>query len=228
MLYQFVSGDFPISITLWLLLAMLATRYPGSIRGLWRDRSRAWRWIGRLALTVPVLAPLWIAAADNWRQLLGLTMPAGQRWTSDPFETTPPADWVHAVSLGLLALAILALALLYARRRYGLWLLLVPLLVGSTYFYFMNAIRIRVDVLLRQAEYSLHHPEPYGLAFTLFWAAGLYVFIASVIVALLAALWALVAFVTTVVYNLLTRGGHPDPESLRVFEGIAALKRSRE
>ena len=220
MLFQFVSGDFPITLTILAVLAYWAMRHRSTVQELWRDERPVWTWLGRAAIVLAVLIPLWVAAFDNWRDLLGYSLSAHDRWMSNPFKTTPASEMVRWVTFGLIGASVLVDALLYARRRNGLWLLVIMIALGGSYFYFMNSIRIRVDALLLQAEDSLRHPEALGLAFTLFWALGLYVFIVSTLFAIYLTFFGVAAFVISLIYSLLNRGERIEPSTLTILHGL--------
>ena len=228
MLYQFMSGDWPISLTILLALGYWALSHRSTVHELWQDERPVWTWLGRLAIVLAVLAPIWIAAFDNWRDLLAYSMSAHDRWKSNPFGTSPASEAVRWVSFGLIGLSVLVDAFLYARRRNGLVLLLLMFVFGGTYFYFMNAIRMRVDVLLLQAEDSLRHPELFGLAFTIFWAGGLYIFLVSTIFAIYLVFFAVAAIIISVIYSLISRDEPVQPESLTILRRLPTVPGQRD
>ena len=228
MLYRFMSGDFPITITILAILAYWAANHRSTVRELWHDERPVWSWLGRGAIALAVLAPLWIAVFDNWRDLLGYALSPHDRWMSNPFATTPAPAAVHWVTFGLIGVSVLVDALLYAKRRNGLWLPVMMIVFGGGYFYFMNSIRMRVDALLLQAENSLQHPELLGFAFTLFWSLGLYIFIVSTIIAIYLVFFGAAALVLSLLYGLTSRGGHPAPESLPILHRPSTVTGRRE
>lgn len=228
MLYRFMSGDFPITLTILAVLGYWAWHHRSTVQELWHEEGPVWTWLGRAAIALAVLAPLWIAAFDNWRQLLAYTLSPHDRWMGNPFATSPTPEAVRVISFVLIGLSVLVDALLYARRRNGLWLLVIMAIFGTAYYYFMNAIRIRVDSLLLQAEDSLRHPEAFGLAFTIFWSLGLYVFIVSTIFAIYFVFFALTAFVASIIYSLLARGERTEPGSLPILRGMPTVPGQRK
>lgn len=222
MLYRFISGDFPISIGLYAVAWLWARGHYSLLKDVWRGDTPAWNLVGRVTLGALALLPLWVAAADNWRQLLAYTLSARERWTSDPFETGATADPLRAVSLALLVVAIGGVAIVYARHRGGIGLALFSLVLGIAYFYFLDPIRMRLDVLMRQSEDALNHPEALGVSFIVFWSLGLYALIVSLIFALGTVLFTIAAVPARLVYWLLTRGRNEhDDEVLRVYQRTA-------
>jgi len=49
MLYQFLSGDLPLSLTIWIVLAVWANGHRSTVRDFWSDPSPFWRVVERAA-----------------------------------------------------------------------------------------------------------------------------------------------------------------------------------
>jgi hypothetical protein len=218
MLYQFISGDFPLTIVFLVVLAAWATGHRSTIREFWNESSPFWRAVGRTTLVLSVVLPLWIALFDNWRQLLGYSLSASSRYKSDIFITTVTPEPLRWISLALIAISLICLALIYVRRQHGLGMLLMMLVFGAAYFYFFNGVRMRADVFLATTQEDLDHPTATNVIFIVAWAFGMYAFIASVIAAAYVWLFAAIAFPLHIIYGLATRNRVAvDPDSLLVY-----------
>ncbi|MDI3339733.1 MAG: hypothetical protein QJR03_04300 [Sphaerobacter sp.] len=212
MLYRFLSGDFPITIVLYLVTWLWARGRPSLLRQVALGDTPVWNGIGRLTLAAVGLFPLWVALADNWRQLMAYGMVPSRRWESNPFATAVTAEPVRAVTLALLAVGLVGTALLCARHRASLPVALLAGALGVVGFYFLNPIRIRLDVYLLGTEASLAQPRVVDVGFIVFWASGLYCLIAGLIVGGAAALFAAVALPVRLGYWLISRG-RPEREA---------------
>lgn len=206
MLYRFVSGDVPITIMLYLVFWLWARGRVSLLRQLAVHDTPVWNWIGRVTLGIVGLFPVWVTLFDNWRQILGYSLAPQRRWQSDPFDTALTAALVRDITLVLLAAGLLGCALLYARHRGSIPLAVIAAALGLACFYFLNPIRIRLDVYLYGTQASLADPQPIDVGFILFWATGLYALIAGLIAAGAALLFAGVALPVHLVYRLATRG----------------------
>lgn len=211
MLYRFFSGDFPITIALYLIFGLWAAGRRSVLRSVATEDTPVWNWIGRITLGALAAFPTWVAVADNWRQMLGYVFSRGDRWQSDPFETSVTAEPVRIVSLVLLGTVIFGIAMLYSRRHGSIPMAVLWVAVAVPYFYFLNPIRIRIDVLMLQTQTSLSHPHVVDVAFIVFWASGLYLLVASLIIAAMVVLWGAALVPVRLLYWLLTRG-RPDSE----------------
>ena len=223
MLYQFVSGDFPLTITFLIVIGVWASGHRSTVREFWRDPSPFWRLIGRTTLVLGVALPLWIALFDNWRQLLGYSLSPSTRYKSDIFITTLTPEPLRWISLALIAISLVCLALLYARRRHGLGMLSLMLVFALAYFYFFNGVRMRADTFLATTEKDLDHPTVANSIYILVWAIGMYAFIASVIAAAYVWLFSVIAFPLHIIYGFATRNRiDADPETLLVYRVISS------
>lgn len=211
MLYRFLSSDYPITLALLLVLAAWGHWQRAVVLDMVRLTSRRWELVGRAAIAATMLLLLWVAAFDNWRQLLGLFLPADERWMSDPYETSPTPWPFRTVTLGLLAISVGGSALIYAYNRGGLLLPLALILPARAYLYFLDPIRQRTDVLLRMAEGKLEGARLIDIAGTLYWAVGLYALIGSLVLAAWLLLWSLSVPVAKLVVWLIMRGQDARP-----------------
>lgn len=225
MLYQFISGDFPLTITFLIVLAVWANGHRSTVREFWNDSSPFWRWVERTTLILSVVLPLWIAIFDNWRQLLGYSLPTSSRYESDIFITTVTPEPLRWITLALIAISLVCLALIYARRQHGLGKLSLMLVFALAYFYFMNGIRMRADTFLATTQDDLDHPQVMNVIFIVVWAIGMYGFIASVIAAAYIWLFSVVAFPLHIIYGIATRNrAEVDPESLLVYRVLQQVR----
>ncbi len=211
MLYRFLSSDYPITLVLLLVLAAWGHWQRAVVLDLVRLPSRRWSLVGRAAIAATLLLLLWVAAFDNWRQLLGLFLPADERWMSDPYESAPTPWPFRLVTLVLLAISAGGSALVYAYNRGGLLLPLALLLPARAYLYFLDPIRQRIDVLLRMAEGRLEGARLIDIAGTLYWAVGLYALIGSLVLAAWLFVWALTVPVARIVVWLIMRRQDTSP-----------------
>lgn len=218
MLYRFLSGDFPIAIIILLTMAYWAWLHRSTVRELLFDPVPIWRWIGRITSVMVVVLPVWVAAADNLRQLLGYGVNVRVRWMSDAFETTPTPDALRLITFAILGISLLGAGALYAKRQNGLWILAGILGLSTVYFYFFNALRMRGDVFIRSTEGKLGGLSAVDLGFTLFWSFCFIAFLASVVAAAYLWLFSLIAMPMHVLYSLLTRGRRPiEAESQTIY-----------
>jgi hypothetical protein len=205
MLYRFLSSDYPI--TLALLVVLLAwTRWQRAIVfEMVRLPSRRWRRVGWAAIAATLLLVVWVALFDNWRQLLGLFLPAGQRWMSDPFETAPTPWFFRMITLVLVTVSVGGSALIYAYHRGGLLLPLALVVPARAYVYFLDSIRQRTDVLLRMAEGKLEGARLIDIVGTLYWTVGVSALIGSIVLASWLFLWGLAVPMARVLLWIATR-----------------------
>lgn len=226
MLYRFLTSDYPITVVLLVTLVAWARWQRATVLDMVRAPSARWAFVGRVALGATLALVVWVALFDNWRHLLGLFLPAGERWASDPYETAPtPWPW-RVGTFVLLALSVGGTALVYAYNRGSLWLPLGLLVPARAYVYFIDPIRQRTDVLLRMAEGKLESARLVDIAGTLYWAVGLYLLIASVLLAAWVFLWSVSAPVAKLVVWAIyrTRETHPS-ERFSLYERHAEAMR---
>lgn len=223
MLYQFVSGDLPLSVTIWIVLAVWANGHRSTLRDFWYEPSPFWRVVERATLIFAVVIPLWVAVFDNWRQLLGYSLSASERYKSDIFATSLTPEPLRWVSLALIAVSLVCVALIYARRQHGLGMLSLMLVFALAYFFFLNSFRMRADVFIVTTQNDLDHPGVATTLYILVWVATLCCFIASTIAAAYLWLFAVIAFPLHIIFGLLNRNQTKvEPDSII---GYFALRR---
>lgn len=230
MLYRFLSSDYPITLTLLLVLLAWARWQWATLLDIVRPPSRRWALVGRAALAATLLLLLWVTLFDNWRQLLGLFLPADERWMSDPYETAATPWPFRFVTLSLLAVSVGGSALVYTYHRGGLLLPLALVVPARAYLFFLDPIRQRTDVLLRMAEGKLEGARLIDIAGTLYWAVGLYALIGSLLLAAWLFLWGLAVPVAKLVVWLTTRGQETRPSERFVLyrQRAQAMRRAAE
>ncbi len=155
MLYRFLSGDFPLTIMFLIILGVFARGHWSGVRDYWTERNPFWRVVGRTTLLLTVILPIWIAVFDNWRQLLGYSLSAKSRYKSDVFDTSMTPDVLRWITLVMIAVSLVCVALIYARKQHGLGMLAVIFIFAAAYFYFFNGLRMRADVFLATTKDSL-------------------------------------------------------------------------
>jgi hypothetical protein len=224
MLYQFVSGDLPLSLTIWIVLAVWASSHRSTLRDFWYEPSPFWRVIERATLIFAVVIPLWVALFDNWRQLLGYSLSPSTRYKSDIFATSVTPDPIRWVTLALIAVSLVCLALIYARRQHGLGMLSLILVFALAYFFFLNSFRMRADVFIVTTQNDLDHPGVATTIYILVWVVTLCGFIASTIAAAYVWLFAVIAFPLHIIFGLFNRNQtRAEPDSIVSYLGLRRM-----
>jgi hypothetical protein len=147
---------------------------------------------------------LWVTIFDNWRQLIGV--PTGilhsqrLRAGSDPFFSTPPSEFVRAISWVLFAAAVLGGAYLFARYARGYFFPIIMFPMALVSFYGLNTFRIRLDPeSVRIADGTISGVlEHFG---TLTWVVILWTMFAALIICLYSLAWAPASIVVGIVYR---------------------------
>ncbi|MGA7672992.1 MAG: hypothetical protein WBW04_21425 [Nitrolancea sp.] len=224
MLYKFVSGDFPLTIMFFVFLGLFAQRHWSGVRSYWTEKNLFWRIVGRTALILTVVLPLWIATFDNWRQLLGYSLSAKTRFKSDVFDTAIPSDAVRIITLVLIGISLVCVALIYARRQHGLGMLSIIFIFAAAFFYFFNGLRMRADVFLATTKDSLGQPTVVDTSFILFWSLGMYMVVCAVIAAAYAWLFSVLAIPLHIVFSIAMRNKNDvDPDSLVIYRKLRSI-----
>jgi hypothetical protein len=224
MLYQFVSGDLPLSLTIWIVLTVWASSHRSTLRDFWYEPSPFWRVVERATLIFAVVIPLWVALFDNWRQLLGYSLSPSTRYKSEIDATSGPPDPSRWVPLALIAVSLVCLALIYARRQHGLGMLSLILVFALAYFFFLNSFRMRADVFIVTTQNDLDHPGVATTIYILVWVVTLCGFIASTIAAAYVWLFAVIAFPLHIIFGLLNRNQtKAEPDSIVRYLGLRRM-----
>lgn len=212
MLYSFFAGDFPITIMIYAIVWFATRSRHSMIRHAMFGDSPIWNRVGQGTVLAGLIFPLWVAVADNWRQLLSYSpfLPSDQRWQSDPFQTPATLLGFRIVTVVLGVLLVVGLAALYARRGGTLWIPVVAILTGALLLNFIDPIRMRVDALMLQTQSDLSSPQPFNDAFIIFWAIGLYFLLAIDILGGIALAWGILAIPARIIGWLATRRSTPD------------------
>lgn len=201
-----------------VVIGAFARRHWSGVRAYWFEDRLFWRIVGRTTWVLAVLLPLWIAAFDNWRQLLGYSLSASSRYESNVFNTSPTPEVIRWITLALIAISLVCVALIYARKQHGIPMLVVIFVFAAAYFYFFNGLRMRADVFLATTQNNLSHPHIVDVSFILFWSLGMYLVICSVIAAAYAWLFSILALPLHVIFTIAMRNQEPErPESMTVY-----------
>ncbi len=224
MLYDFLSGNLPISLIILALVGMWAYRSRSSIRLAMNDPSPFWAWAAKIGVVSTGLFFIWVTALDNWRQLLGYVIITGREYAADPFERAATPEMLRWVSLALLVVSIVSLAMLYARHMGPYVFLIISVIFAPIVMFTFNEIRISADAFLRLSEHALENPQLLDAGAIVFWSTGMFVIIAAVVLAAYLTFFSLVALPLRILYGLTQA---PKEEGLaRIYESYE--RRARE
>ncbi len=201
MLYDFLAGNLPISLVILAAVGGWAYRNRSSISLAMNDPQRHWAIVARVAVFSTTLFFVWVTALDNWRQLLGYIVVTGRQFAADPFEAATTPDMLRYVSLALLAVSVISVALMYARHLGSYAFLIICLTFVPLFALTFNEIRISADAFLRLSEFALENPSLLDAGSILFWAAGMFVIIAAVVMTAYLTLFGLVALPLRIIYG---------------------------
>jgi hypothetical protein len=226
-LYDFLSSNYPISALILALVGLWAYRNRSSIRLAATGDSTPWNIIGMVAIASTFTFFAWATIFDNWRQLLGYIVISGRDYAADPFESGATPEFLRYITLALLAISIVSIALVYARRLGAYSLLIVSLILAPIVAFTFNEIRMSADAFLRLSETALRNPQLVDAGFILFWSTGMFVIIGAVLVATYLMLFAVLALPIRIVYGLLTV--RKEEQLARIFESYEErARRGRE
>lgn len=216
MLYDFLSGNWPISFIILAVVGTWAYRSRSSIRLAMNEASPFWSWVGRAGIVSTALFFLWVTVFDNWRQLLAYVVITGREYAADPFERAATPEMLRWVSLALLVVSIVSLAMLYARHMGAYVFLIISVIFAPIFMFTFNEIRISADAFLRLSEHALENPQLLDAGAIVFWSAGMFVIIAGVVMAAYLTFFSLVALPLRIIYGLTQA---PKEEGLaRIYE----------
>jgi hypothetical protein len=224
MLYRFLSGDFPLTLMFLAFLGAFAQRHWSGVREYWSERDPFWRIVGRTTLILTLVLPIWIALFDNWRQLLGYSLSASTRYKTDVFDTSSTPEALRWITLALIAISLVCVALIYARKQHGIGMLVLVFVFCAAFFYFFNGLRMRADVFLATTKDSLDHPSVLDVSFIIFWSLGMYLVVCAVIAAAYAWLFSVLAIPLHIIYGIATRNkATVEPDSLIVYRKLRSM-----
>jgi hypothetical protein len=134
-------------------------------RDVWTDPAPFWRAMARIAVVLVAAMLVWVAAFDDWLQLVAepyrLSMPWDyQRVVYDPIDPT-----IRAISVGLIAVALLAMACLFARHVGGYLMQVGTLTLSALVWMPVFIMNQRLNAMVVQgADASETLPEVLGLS----------------------------------------------------------------
>ena len=218
MVFDVLSSDYPLLLTVLLMVWLSVRRGLSWIRSMLFDRTPWARTMSRVAFALIGVFLLWATIFDNWRQLLGYMMSEKNRWRSDPYLLDPPADAVRVVTFILFGLAVFAGAMLYARYARGY---LVPVTAAPTaliVFYILNSFRVRFELVGPLSDRAIDTSQIGETIMILVWFAMFYMVIAVLIICAYLAFWGPASILVGLVYrNTFGREKIEEPEMFRLM-----------
>ncbi len=172
-----------VGVAMALTVVLFVIRNRSFCRDIWQDPSRVWRMIARYTAATVTAALVWIGLFDDWLQLVTEPYRLSQRWESKRqiYHQIDPS--IRTISLILLALALLGIAMLFARHVGGYGLQMVVGMIGVLLWIPLFIMNGHVNSLFLQGSESANTlPEAAGLA--VFWLLVLVLTIATVLATL--------------------------------------------
>ena len=172
-----------VGVAMALTVVLFVIRTRSFCRDIWQDPSRVWRMIARYTAATVTAALVWIGLFDDWLQLVTEPYRLSQRWESKRqiYHQIDPS--IRTISLILLALALLGIAMLFARHVGGYGLQMVVGMIGVLLWIPLFIMNGHVNSLFLQGSESANTlPEAAGLA--VFWLLVLVLTIATVLATL--------------------------------------------
>ena len=169
-------------------------------RDIWRDSSRFWQVVARFTAVAVTTTLAWIGLFDNWLQLVTEPYRLSQRWESkrEIYHQIDPT--IRTISTILLALALLGVAMLFARHVGGYGLQLITGMIGVLLWIPLFIMNGHVNSLFLQGSESANSlPEVAGLG--VFWVLVLVLTVATVLATLTPVTMA-IALVVTLLLDL--------------------------
>lgn len=200
-MFKFLTSDYPIAITVILLIFAGVRTDWSLVVGIWNESSARLRLVSRAALLSFVAFIAWATVADNWRQLIGRLVDDKNRVGSDLYVFVQPDAWLRYTSYVLFFGAVLGGAWIFARYGRG-WImptLLWPLAVAI--FFILNAFRMRFEKVGPLSDRSVNYLDPVEAVPSLIWYFALFVVIAVLIFCIYTIFWAPAAVIGRVIYN---------------------------
>lgn len=170
-----------VAMALTVILFVILNR--SFCRDIWRDPSRFWRIVARFTAGAVGAALIWVGLFDDWLQLVTEPYRLSQRWESkrEIYHQIDPT--IRTISVILLALALVGIAMLFARHVGGYGLQLVTGMIGVLLWIPLFIMNGHVNSLFLQGSESANSlPEAAGLG--AFWLLVLVLTIATVLATL--------------------------------------------
>jgi len=224
-MFRILASDYPILITLLVMLYFGWRRNLSMLRWMWNDRTPLGRTISRVALGSLAAFLLWATVVDNWRQLLGFLVNSKDRWRSDPYLLDPPPDALRFVTWVLFGLTILGTAYLYARYARGYLMPIVVFPAGIAMFYALNSFRMRFELVGPLSERGVDWSDIGGAIMTLIWFGMFYFVMAVLILCAFAIFWGPASIIMSIIYrSTIGRDRQEEPEMFRVIREQSAKR----
>ncbi len=200
-MFKFLTSDYPIAITVILILFAGVRADWSLVIGIWNETSPKLRQISRAALLSFVAFIVWATVADNWRQLIGRFVDDKNRAGSDLYVFVQPDAWLRYTSYVLFFATVVAGAWIFARYGRG-WIMpafLTPLAIAT--FFVLNAFRMRFEKVGPLSSRSVNYWDPVEAVPSLIWYFALYVVLAVLIFSIYTMFWGPAAIIARVIYN---------------------------
>lgn len=196
------------SIGVALIVAVLAATYANRhfVRDVWHDPDAFWRVIARLAALATAALLAWVTLFDDWLQLVAEPYRLAQKWEYRRVVWDPVDPAVRAITVALIVVALVTLAMLFARHIGGYLLQAGTLVLAALVWIPVYIMNQRLNVMIVQgAETTTALSDALGLA--AFWVVRIGLGVLTIGVTLLTGMM-LIALVATVLLDL-TRMRHP-------------------
>jgi hypothetical protein len=218
LIFRFLSSDYPIVITLLILIWFSVRNSLSIIRWMLNDKVDWARYLSRGTFAALGGFFLWVTVFDNWRQVIGYMIRGRERWRSDPYLLDPPADAIRVITWVLFGLAIVGTAYLFARYARGYFLPIIAGPLGFILFYTLNGLRMRFELIGPLSDRSVDFSQIDEAVMVLAWFAMFYVVFSLLIFLAFATVWGPVAFVVCLLYRLtIGRERIVEPEMYRIL-----------
>jgi hypothetical protein len=189
-----------VGVAMMLVVLLFLWRNKPFTRAVWHDPSRFWRIVARGAAGAMVVALVWIGVFDNWLQLVSEPYRLSQRWESKRAVYAAIDPTIRTISVILLALALIGVAMLFARHVGGYGLQLGVMVIGILLWIPLFLMNGHVNSLFLQgSETSDTLLEAVGLG--AFWVLLLTLTVATVLTTLTPITMAM-ALVATAILDL--------------------------
>ena len=146
--YEFMLSNTTMGIAIVVAIAAVTLSHRTLVSALFEEGDLLWR--GMLwATTVSVgILIAWITVADDWLQLVTDPYRLAQKWESQRVIFDPVSGDMRRITIGLLLIASLLAAALFARYIGGYALQLAGLLVAVFGWFAMFIFRQRLDMIV--------------------------------------------------------------------------------